>query len=333
MNNLGDLSEFPFLKKIRSQFSSKLPPEITGIGDDCAIIPLANGFSTLVTTDLFLEGCHFLKNKMSARDVGYKALAVNISDIAAMGGLTQYAFLALGLPADLELSWIEDFYMGFQELAESEKIYLLGGDTTKSLHEITINVTLIGSCETSKVKKRSAAVAADFVCVTDVLGDSSAGLKILLQNLRSDVGLVQKHCRPKAQSQEGIWLANFPEVHGMLDLSDGLDSDARHLMEESKCGLEIELESIPYSEALCRFCLRENLPLEQFTVFGGEDYSLLLTVDCAYYEELSTTFFRKFGRKLYKIGCVTNQKNELTYKKHGTKVMLEGKVYEHFTNK
>ncbi|MCX8010773.1 MAG: thiamine-phosphate kinase, partial [Ignavibacteria bacterium] len=225
---LSAIGEFGFIKRASEILNQKLPKDIVGIGDDCAVIPIESNKSLLVTTDMLVEDIHFLRDKISPLDLGFKSLAVNLSDIAAMGGEPKSAYISIAIPPDVEIEWLDNFYSGIRQLTESENVYILGGDTTKSPNKIVINFSVIGIAQTNFIKYRSSALVGDYICVTDFIGDSGGGLKILLNNLESDDDakyLVQRHNKPKPQIQEGKWLATRPEVHAMMDVSDGIDSD------------------------------------------------------------------------------------------------------------
>ena len=215
--NLKDLGEFALIRRFTPLFSANIPPGVEGIGNDCAVIPRNERTSFLVTTDLLIENTHFIKNQISAVDLAFKALSVNLSDIAAMGGKPCYAFLSMALPVDTPVKWIDSFMSSFAKLAERENLLLLGGDTTRSTL-ITINVLIIGEAETAYIKRRSQAVPGDVICCTGNLGDSGGGLKILLEQLpqnRVAKELIETHFRPHPQLAEGALVSKAarPSCH------------------------------------------------------------------------------------------------------------------------
>ena len=179
------MGEFEFIDSIRKQFS--VPEGFTGIGDDCAIIPRGDGLETLVTKDMLVEGVHFLLDRISAYDLGWKSAAVNISDIAAMGGTPVASFLSLALPSALiaDGPWLNEFIRGYRDLSTRFSCPLLGGDTTSSPEGLCIDVTVLGSAPAGHSVKRSGALDGDLVCVSGFLGDSGAGLKLLLDTAPS----------------------------------------------------------------------------------------------------------------------------------------------------
>ena len=294
------MGEFEFIDSIRKQFS--VPEGFTGIGDDCAIIPRGDGLETLVTKDMLVEGVHFLLDRISAYDLGWKSAAVNISDIAAMGGTPVASFLSLALPSALiaDGPWLNEFIRGYRDLSTRFSCPLLGGDTTSSPDGLCIDVTVLGSAPAGHSVKRSGALDGDLVCVSGYLGDSGAGLKLLLGAAPSapqacaEIGdggsagvgdgdsagayLIGKHCRPVPRVEAGLALASISGVHSMMDISDGIASDLRHILRASGLSALVECASLPFSKELLAVSkLHDWDPLE-LALTSGEDYELLFTI-------------------------------------------------------
>ena len=294
------MGEFEFIDSIRKHFA--VPDGFTGIGDDCAIIPRWDGLETLVTKDMLVEGVHFLLDRISAYDLGWKSAAVNISDIAAMGGTPVASFLSLALPSALiaDGPWLNEFIRGYRDLSSRFSCPLLGGDTTSSSDGLCIDVTVLGSAPAGHSVKRSGALDGDLVCVSGFLGDSGAGLKLLLDTAPSapqacagvadgesagvaDGGsagayLIGKHCRPVPRVEAGLALASISGVHSMMDISDGIASDLRHILRASGLSALVECASLPFSKELLAVSkLHDWDPLE-LALTSGEDYELLFTI-------------------------------------------------------
>ena len=194
------IGEFELIDQIR-KYATPATPSTIGIGDDCAVIPQRDGLDTLVSTDMLIEGTHFLKEDITPRQLGWKSAAVNISDIAAMGGKPIATFLSLALPKTLPETWVQEFMEGYRDISQKHCVALLGGDTTCSPDRICINVAVLGTCPSGSAKLRSAALPGDMVCVTGTLGDSAAGLKLILSNDKAaSPQLVQKHYCPLPKS-------------------------------------------------------------------------------------------------------------------------------------
>ena len=277
-DTLSDLGEFGLIERIRERFPA--PDGIMGIGDDCAILPPQYSVDTLLSTDMLVEGTHFLRKDISPGDLGWKSAAVNLSDIAAMGGKPTGTLLSLALPANLDIEWVDDFLDGYAELSGRFDVPLLGGDTTASPDRICINVTVLGECPTRFARKRSDAKVDDLICVTGPLGDSAAGLKAILKGVQRDAdvqALIDKHYRPMPRVKEGQELRLNLGVHAMMDISDGIGSDLQHILDASEVGADIDLKAIPLSLALKRVCARTGWDPLELALGGGEDYELLFT--------------------------------------------------------
>ncbi|MCR5326010.1 MAG: thiamine-phosphate kinase [Bacteroidales bacterium] len=280
--------EFDLIGRISAQVRSNVPDGVIGIGDDCAVIPQKEGLDTLVTTDLLVEDRHFLLDDIGPFDLGWKSAAVNISDIAAMGGRPESAFLSIALPGCIDSEWVERFIAGFMELADRYGVALLGGDTSASPDKLFINITLLGSCRHGAALTRSGARPGDLVCVTGTLGDSAAGLTLILEHSPDAVDyLRERHYHPEPRVREGIALAATAGVHSMMDISDGIASDLPHILEASEVGAEIDLRRLPLSQELMDICAVRGWDAAELAVGGGEDYELLLTVAPEAYEAAS----------------------------------------------
>lgn len=342
---LQDIGEFGLIERISARFGEAAggagahggagaapAPRALGIGDDCAVIDHGGGELELVTTDLLIEGSHFLRELITPRQLGRKSLAVNLSDIAAMGGSSRSAFLSVALPDDVSISWIDAFLDGIEDRLHESGARLLGGDTTRSNGPIVIQFTVIGSVARANLKLRSGAEPGDIVCVTDYLGESHAGLRALLEAVPRDgpvAGLIERHLDPRPQLGEGRLLGEAAAVHAMIDLSDGLGSDLRRIMERSGCGAEIEIERLPVSPQLQRVAEANGWQAWEFAVGGGEDYALLCCVESSGYAALNRDFIRAFGRELFAVGRVT-ENGELRYRRNGEPVYPALPGFEHF---
>ena len=337
---IKELGEFGFISGLAGQFASLVPEGYTGIGDDCAIIPAGNQFDWVVTTDLLVENVHFLLNRISPRELGHKSLAVNLSDIAAMGAKPIGSFLSVGFPASTELSVAEGIMEGYKNLSTQTATPLLGGDTTSSPDGIVINVMVIGQCEKGAAKLRSAALPDDIVCVTGFLGDSAGGLRVLLDQLTpsdNHNALVSCHHNPRPHLKEGRFLGALKGIHAMMDISDGIASDLLHILKASMVTAEIELSSLPISERLRNAALLNGWNHNTLATSGGEDYVLLCTVDPADYPAISEAFRKEFSTDLFAIGRIGASGHPdisqplLTWKEKGIPVTTIPGGFTHFT--
>ena len=329
-----EIGEFGLIRRFSPPFVAALAAGELGIGDDCAVLPQPDGSVLLATTDMLVEDVHFLRRAIVPADLGWKSLAVNLSDIAAMGGTPQAAFLSLALPRDVEVEWVDDFFAGFKELADATGTALLGGDTTRSPERVVVNVAVLGRAAADRVKLRSGARPGDAACVTGFLGDSGAGLELVLAGRQAadadEAALLRAHNRPRPHLAEGAWLAARPEVGAMMDVSDGIDSDLRRIGERSRCGARIEIERLPVSPELARTAARRGWDVTRLAAAAGEDYCLLLAADPGSVAGLAADFAAAFGRPLVTIGTFTGEPEAVRYEVGGREAKLAGHGFDHF---
>lgn len=310
------MTEFGLIEQIRTLCASLPDNGFEGIGDDCAVLPIGGGESLVFTTDMLCEGVHFLRDAATPAELGGKSLAVNLSDVASMGAKPVATLLSLSLPPDAIGPWIEGFMLGYRDLSARYGTALVGGDTTASKGGITISVTAIGRVKDAHIKRRSDARTGDVIFVGGPLGESGAGLRDLLAG-HYDTPQAHTHHNPVPQVEQGIWLGTRTEVHAMMDISDGIASDLRHIMSRSNVGAEIDLERIPTSVDL------------ETALCGGEDYKLLFTVDSAAAETLTADFRTRFGTEIYPIGRITAAQ-KLLWLDHGAPSDTDRQGFRHY---
>ena len=329
---ISELGEFAFIDHFSPAFTRNLENGVLGIGDDCAVLPLDDRRVMLITTDMLIEDSHFLRHAIPPIDLGYKSLAVNLSDIAAMGGIPTYAFLSLGIPKDVEVEWMDLFFAGMNDLCNEANVQLLGGDTTRSGKHLIINIGVVGEAMIERVKYRSAALPGDIICVTGELGDSGGGLRLILENIAlgkvEDI-LVKRHHRPRAHLAEGQWLGAQKGVHAMMDVSDGIDSDLHRIMERSLCGAHVDLNRLPCSRELQQVCVKYKWDMYELAATGGEDYCLLCTIDPQAGENIMRGFKEKFERDLFPVGKIISE-NTLNYYNKDILVRFTRHGFDHF---
>ena len=313
--DLSGLGEFGLIELIRERFASIPSHGCEGIGDDCAVLPLNTTESMVVTTDLLVEDIHFLRDRITPEQLGRKSLAVNLSDVAAMGAAPVASFLSLSLPPGVTGVWIDAFLAGYHALSTQFGEPLLGGDTTSARDRLTVSVTAIGRAENTHLKRRGDAKPGDRIFVTGYLGDSAQGLQDMLSG--RDTPFIALHNKPEPFVNEGIWLGGRNEVHAMMDISDGIASDLLHILQMSGVGAEVSLDMIP-----------TNTPIE-LAVAGGEDYKLLLTADVGAAARLTEDYKAKFGEPLYEIGRIVAGE-EIRWLDCGNPVLLEYEGFAHF---
>jgi thiamine-monophosphate kinase len=260
---LRDLGEGGLIRRIRERFGPKADALPVGIGDDAAVIDLPAGYSLVFCSDLVVENSHFLRSLHPPDSIAYKAIAANVSDVAAMGGVAMHFLISIAAPPDLEWSWFESFLEGVAKACRDFDISLVGGDSSSS-DRIFIDVSMIGRVPTGKAVRRSGARPGDTVYVTGKLGSSALGLERLKTGTTTDDPAVQRHLYPEPRFKVGPALAN--RVHAMIDISDGLSTDLTHILEESKVSARIHKDRVP----------RWPGTEDRHTLNGGEEYELII---------------------------------------------------------
>jgi thiamine-monophosphate kinase len=306
---LKEIGEFGFIERIRRGCLIRPERVVRGIGDDAAVFRADGRLLSLVTTDLLVERVHFLREATGGRDLGYKSLAVNLSDIAAMGGTAREAFVSIAVPENCELDYLDDIFTGMKELAARYAVNILGGDTTGSLTDLIINIAVYGEVPETELLRRDAARPGDVIFTTGCLGDSRAGLHLILERAPADApeleSLKSAHLRPEPHLPEGRLLASIGGVRAAIDVSDGLSSDLAHILRQSQVGARIRAEQLPISERLRYYCRRFAKPPVEYALSGGEDYVLLVTAAAERSSAVAAAFAAAFGRPLHPIGEIT----------------------------
>jgi thiamine-monophosphate kinase len=332
---LSDIGEFGFIDRFTPDSIYRAQGLIEGIGDDAAVLEKDSRTFSLVTTDLLVEDVHFLKDKMTPWQLGWKSLAVNLSDIAAMGGIAREAFLSLGIPKDMDLHFWDEFYRGFKDLAAKWNVNLSGGDTTGSKGPIVVSVTVIGEVPANEVVYRRGAKPGDRIAVTGILGDSAAGLHILLngnsQTEHQYPELVKAHLEPTPHLTEGRWLAESGAVTAMIDISDGLSSDLGHILKRSEVGATVDLSQIPLSDSFLNYIESHGLDPLKLSLGVGEDYVLLCTIDSAQSDQIQRNWQQHFQRPLHIVGTIETEPGIRHIHPDGTRSTTTKLGFDHFT--
>jgi len=269
---------------------------VKGIGDDAAVYVPAEGKVQVVTTDALIEGVHFDLTFVSMRNLGWKAMVVNLSDLAAMLATPRYALITVAIPRKISVEMMENLYIGIKSACNEFNFSLIGGDTTTTFGNMAISVTMIGEANKDEIPYRSGAKIGDYICVTGTLGLSYAGLKILLRekkkfmeaehkqnfkpNFEPFLKAIEKHLRPIPRLDIAGKLKDLKvKVNSMIDISDGLSSDLKHICRQSGVGAEIYETSLPVDDLVKKIAKEEfNEDYLMYVLHGGEDYELLFTV-------------------------------------------------------
>jgi thiamine-monophosphate kinase len=305
-----------------------------GIGDDCAVLEPRAGTVLLAKTDLIAEDVHFRRRWSEPADIGWKALAVNISDIAAMGGTPRWALIALACPEPAGPDEIEAFYEGALALADAHGVTIVGGDTSASAAGWVVSVMLLG--EAVRPVLRSGARPGDVIAVTGALGRSAAGLAVL-EAAAVPTGLdavtlaevTGAHRRPRPRVVEGRWLADAGGVTAMMDLSDGLGIDLDRLLAASGAGARVDVERLPIDRATRAVARALDADALAWATGGGEDYELLLTCEAAALDRLREGLASATGTALTPIGAVVSGRGATWLGGDGRAVAV-ARGFEHF---
>lgn len=286
-------------------------PGITlGIGDDTAVFRPRAGMEILVTCDSMVEGRHYLPDRISPLDIGHRAMAMNMSDIGAMGGRPLYAFVSLGLRKETAVAAVEAIYRGFLGELNPLNASILGGNITRSDGRNFIDITLIGEVEAGKAVRRSTAKAGDVILLTGFPGRAAAGLRLLLAadpgETMIDHPLVRAFHRPSHRAREGAAIAEAGLATAMIDVSDGFLGDLGHLCEESGVGAEMVLDALPVDDEMLRAAVRLGRDLHALLLEPSDDYELIITCAAENVEAIRRTVAEGSDVPVSEVGRVTD---------------------------
>ena len=316
--NINKIGEFGLIDKIRKSVRSFSKGVVMGIGDDCAVLEYDKKNYMLFTTDMLVENDHFSLKYSSAEQVGMKAIEQNVSDIAAMGGLPKHAVVSLALPNDADVEFVERLYNGINRKASKYKIDIVGGNITHS-REIVINVALIGFVEKKYLALRSGAKIGDIIFCSGDVGKSTAGLELLRHGKKGKS--IKRHLEPKSRLDLAGKLVKIG-INSMIDVSDGVASEVKHICDESKVGALIYADKLPISNDTINDSKKLKKNPVDFALYGGEDFELVFTANKNKIGEL-----KKFDATV--IGEIVEKKNGIKLIRDGKKINVES-GFDHF---
>jgi thiamine-monophosphate kinase len=322
------LGEFDLISRYLKQSNTQIADGVeVGIGDDCAILALPDGCQLAVTTDSLVCGVHFFEDVCPYR-LGYKSLAVNLSDLAAMGADPKWVSLALTLPK-VDEKWLSEFCRGFFDLALKHNVSLIGGDTTKG--PLSITVSAKGVVPRHKAILRSGAQVGDLICVSGALGDGGLGLdcKTDKQQLNNPIPFIDALELTEPRNELGKLLVNY--ASSCIDISDGLIQDLKHILDASLCSAEIEVNKLPLSAAMKHEIKMNTVTQEQafnYALSGGDDYELLFSINHERYSQFCSHYP---GEQLTVIGkVVAANQPSIRFTESGREVNLQLAGWDHF---
>lgn len=336
---LGTFGEFKLIDHLTNQFNLSNTTSVLGVGDDAAIIQRDEHSYTLVSSDMLVEGVHFNLMYMPLKHLGYKSVAVNISDICAMNGIAQQVVVSIAVSNRFSVEALEELYSGIKAACDHYNVDLIGGDTTSSSSGLIISITALGIVEKEKVVKRSGAKENDLLVVTGDLGGAYMGLQVLERerlifeenpSIQPDLDghdyIIQRQLKPEARVDVINFLKELEVVPtSMIDISDGLASEVIHLCKNSKVGCHVYDEKLPIDGATSMTAIDFNLDPNTCALNGGEDYELLFTIDQKDFDKI------KGNPHMTVIGHMTHETDGIYYvDKNGAAVELQAQGWSHF---
>lgn len=337
------MNEFDYLKRLRERVRQQQPGGtlVCGIGDDAAVFKSSPGVNVVVSSDMLVEDVDFRLATTTAQSLGHKALAVSLSDIAAMGARPKWLLISIGVTEELWKSdFVDQFYDGVLPLARRYGVTLLGGDLSRTPDKVVIDSVVLGECASGREVFRRGAQPGDQIYVTGFLGDAAAGLRLLERGARLHAAvagardhnsvdhLLSRHLRPEPRLGWGILLGEKQLATSMIDVSDGLSSDLNHICEESHVGASVDASRLPIDHIVREICGRRALDPLMLALNGGEDFELLFTVKPEKVPQLPA---RVDGVTITNIGAITPVSEGVQISEGVRRWTLEPGGWEHFT--
>lgn len=328
-------TEDELVRAIKKLLSGDQPGVVVPIGDDAAVVD-PGGHQQVVTVDTLVEGVHWDPDVTQPSDLGYKAVTVNVSDVAAMGGSPRYAVVSLAVPAETRPAWVIEVYGGMREAAEEYGLALVGGDTVRA-REGVLTVAVLGTVGKGKAVTRSGARPGDRIVLTGTVGGAAGGLRLIRgrqdetrRAVMTDWGreLVAALARPAARVGEGETLAQAGAT-SMIDVSDGLALDLSRLCEASEVGARVVLADVPVSPLLEELAAATDAVPFELALHGGEDYELVATLAPEAVDATKRKLLDRFGTRLTDIGQIT-ETDLVAVEEDGVERPLEARGWDHF---
>jgi thiamine-monophosphate kinase len=333
---IDQLGEFSLIERIQQALPAPGRDVLVGIGDDVAVLRTGGERVWLATCDVQMEGAHFLRDAITPQNLGRKALAINLSDIASSGGRPRFALISLGLPKDLQVEFVDGLYEGLRAEAETFGVDIIGGNISSSRLGVFIDITLLGDAPPENVLLRSGAKAGDQILVTGTLGDAAAGVALLLDvRLKTTpeyTAFAQvRRDTPSPRVREGQLIGAAHTASAMIDLSDGLAGDLGHICEKSAVGIRLFAQKLPVSAANRALAQTAHKDEWHFALHGGEDYELLFTAPLAGAEALAAQITHETGTPVSIIGeILPPEQGQQLVLPDGSIVPLQPRGWDHF---
>ena len=326
------MGELELIRRIRDAVGDPGPRTRVGIGDDAAVLEAA-GELLLFTCDAFVEGVHFRRDLARPSEIGAKCLVATLSDVAAMGGFPAQATVSLCVPPESAQDYVVELYAGMLETASRHGAEIVGGDVVASVEGFVISVALLGVVGRERVVTRRGAVVGDAIVVTGSLGGSAAGLLALREGLPDEPAFSEakrRHLKPEPRLAEAQAIMEVATPHAMIDVSDGLSTDAIHVSEESRVGIALVERAIPVAPSARAVAERLGMDALELALSGGEEFELVIALPEPEVERASEHLSAVTGTPLTRVGEVVEEAAGCTLlRADGTTEPLAGTGYEH----
>ncbi len=335
---VAELGEFPLIERIRQIIDTDSAEVVLAVGDDAAVLNHTEDDYLLATVDSHIENIHFLPFLTTPRQLGRRALVVNLSDIAAMGGQAQFALVSLALPFQTKVEWIEELYRGMRAEADRFGTIVVGGNITRSNGGVMIDITVLGRVRKDRLLLRSGARPGDRLLVTGPVGDAYTGL-LTVFDPRLPVApavrqkLITRYMEPEPRLREAAVIARSGLATAMLDVSDGLSGDIGHICERSQVGMRVHADLLPVSEEARQVAAALDSPFWKLVLEGGDDYGLCFTAPPEAVERLTEEVASETGTQVHAIGeILPPDEGRHLVLPDGTDIPFDVQSWQHFEN-
>jgi thiamine-monophosphate kinase len=328
---VSELGERRLLGRIQARLPKPGSNVMVGVGDDAAVVAADRNVRVVLTTDALVERVHVERAFSTLSDIGHKALAVNLSDLAAMGAMPRWALLSLALPDTTQVEEVDSLIDGLASLASLEVVAIVGGNLTRSPGPIVVDVTAVGTVHPRRVLMRNGGRAGDVLYVSGKIGGAAAGLEILraTRDHDQDGGCVARYRRPEPRVRLGRAVAQARAARAAMDLSDGLTDAVQQLASASGCGAEIDAQALPIDEGARKWWESQGVDPVARAIAGGDDYELLFAVPPRWHGRLRHAKRQAADPPLTRIGVLTGTRDEYVVVREGRRERLPG-GFEHW---
>ncbi len=328
---IGSIGEFGLIERIKGCVAAGDRSVLIGIGDDAAVVEGRPGLYRLITSDAFVEGVHFKREFARPWQIGWKIMAANLSDIAAMGGEPRWVVVSVALPEAVSVEETEELYRGMDAVCSRFGCSIVGGDTSFSPNRMLISIAAIGEVEKERLTLRRGAKIGDAICVSGDLGGSQAGLEVLWEKGLTDEDLVRRHLEPIPRIREARAMGDVARIHAMIDISDGLSSEIHHICRESRVGARLFAAQIPICSGAREVAQKLGRSPLDYALGGGEDFELLFTLCPGDVERVRSHLLNNTGTPVRVIGeIVEPAKGVIIVGEDGRERKMPALGYRHF---